>query len=79
MTQTNPLQIFYRYNEMLSAVAQQRERKLSQGQKKVRPPLWAIFKQAWPQLFNVFFTYFVSLSIFPSMHSGEYRPSWQCR
>lgn len=34
-----------------------------------RPPYWKIFKQAFPQLFNVFFVFFVTLSIFPAVHS----------
>lgn len=37
-----------------------------------RPPYWTIFKKAWPQLFNVFFVFFVTLSVFPSVHSGIY-------
>lgn len=36
-----------------------------------RPPYWKIFRQAFPQLFNVFFVFFVTLSVFPAVHSGE--------
>ncbi|XP_022178344.1 equilibrative nucleoside transporter 1-like isoform X2 [Myzus persicae] len=32
-------------------------------------PYWSIFKQAGPQLINVFFVFFVTLSIFPAVHS----------
>lgn len=34
-----------------------------------RPEYWKVFKGSARQLFNVFFTFFVSLSIFPSIHS----------
>lgn len=38
---------------------------------RTRPGRWTgyveIVKEIWPQLFNVFFTYFVSLSLFPSV------------
>lgn len=34
-----------------------------------RPPYLTIFKQAFPQLFNVFMVFFVTLSIFPAVHS----------
>lgn len=34
-----------------------------------RPPYWKIFKQAFPQLFNVFLIFFVTLSVFPAVHS----------
>lgn len=37
-----------------------------------RPPYWQILKDAGPQLFNVFFVFFVTLSIFPTVHSGNY-------
>ncbi|KAL5288449.1 ent-3.2 family protein [Megaselia abdita] len=32
-------------------------------------PFWTIFKQASPQLFNVFFVFFVTLSVFPAVYS----------
>lgn len=34
-----------------------------------RPPYWKIFKEAFPQLFNVFLIFFVTLSIFPAVYS----------
>lgn len=34
-----------------------------------KPPYWTIFKQAFPQLFNVFLIFFVTLSVFPAIHS----------
>lgn len=41
------------------------------GGSSSRPPYWTIFKQAFPQLFNVFFVFFVTLAIFPAIHSGN--------
>ena len=37
----------------------------------VRPPYWTIFKQASPQLFNIFFVFFITLAVFPAVHSGK--------
>lgn len=37
--------------------------------KSGRPPYWTIFKQASPQLFNIFFVFFVTLSLFPAVQS----------
>jgi hypothetical protein len=34
-------------------------------------PYWKIFKQCFPQSFNVFFTYFVTMAIFPGVYSGK--------
>lgn len=34
-----------------------------------RPPYWKIFKEAFPQLFNVFMIFFVTLSVFPAVYS----------
>jgi hypothetical protein len=35
-------------------------------------PYFTILKQCLPQCFNVFFVFFVTLSIFPAVHSGEF-------
>lgn len=43
----------------------------SNGGQNVRPPYWTIFKQASMQLFNIFFVFFVTLAIFPTVHSGK--------
>lgn len=42
---------------------------------KSRPPYWKIFKQAAPQLFNIFFIFFVTLSVFPTVYSDIKRNS----
>lgn len=35
-----------------------------------RPPYWQIFKQAFPQLFNIFFVFFITLALYPAVQSG---------
>lgn len=34
-------------------------------------PYWTIFRQAMPQLFNIFFIFFVTLALFPAVQSGS--------
>lgn len=48
----------------------EKARKMGIGGDK-RTPYWTIFKKAFPQLFNVFFVFFVTLSLFPSVQSGK--------
>lgn len=54
---------------MLNQKEAEHQRLVSGGQVG-RPPYWKIFKQASPQLFNVFFVFFVTLAIFPTVHSS---------
>lgn len=49
----------------------EKARKLTAGTEE-RPPYWKIFKQAFPQLFNIFFVFFITLAIFPTIQSGEF-------
>lgn len=51
---------------MMSAKAAARSPRASK-----RPPYWRVFKDASPQLLNIFVIFFVSLSIFPALHSGN--------
>lgn len=61
-------QRFYRYHEMLHE--KETEKSKRQGiNTSGRPPYWTIFKQASPQLFNIFFVFFVTLSLFPAVQS----------
>ncbi|XP_055923970.1 equilibrative nucleoside transporter 1 isoform X3 [Eupeodes corollae] len=64
-----PLNRFFRYNELM------REKETNQVaiDDKSRPPYWAIFKKASPQLFNVFFLFFITLAVFPAVHSDVKR------
>ncbi|XP_053969979.1 equilibrative nucleoside transporter 1-like [Anastrepha ludens] len=59
-----PLNKFYRYNQ-LSRNSVDEEKKF----KGSSVPYWAIFKKISLQLYNVFCTFFVTLAIFPSVHS----------
>ncbi|KAH8376954.1 hypothetical protein KR093_002346 [Drosophila rubida] len=61
-----PLNKFFRHYEMLS---RQNEKGSSGSKAPLKVPYWQIFKKASPQLFNVFFTFFVTLSVFPAVHS----------
>lgn len=63
-----PLNKFYRYHEMLSEKEQ--EKRIRSGiNVNARPPYWTIFKQCFPQLFNIFFIFFVTLTVFPAILS----------
>lgn len=63
-----PLNKFYRYHEMMSEKQQEKARR-SGININARPPYWRIFKESFMQLFNVFFIFFVTLTIFPGIHS----------
>lgn len=63
-----PLNRFYRYHEMQSEKLQEKSRR-SNITGSGKPPYWTIFKQSFPQLFNVFMIFFVTLSVFPTVHS----------
>ncbi|KAL7741857.1 hypothetical protein ACLKA6_012074 [Drosophila palustris] len=60
-----PLNKFFRHYEMISKQSE----KSSGSKTQLNVPYWQIFKKASPQLFNVFFTFFVTLSVFPAVHS----------
>lgn len=62
------MQKFYRYHELLSEKEKERSRRMH-GNAKVKTPFWTIFIQASPQLVNVFMVFFVTLSVFPAVHS----------
>lgn len=63
-----PLNKFYRYHEMMSEKQQEKARRAGINI-SARPPYWTIFKQSSGQLFNVFFIFFVTLTVFPAVHS----------
>ncbi|XP_037944695.1 equilibrative nucleoside transporter 1 [Teleopsis dalmanni] len=60
-----PLNKFYRYYESLREKDANKKSNVSVG----KIPYWTVFKLAGPQLFNIFFTFFVTLSVFPAIHS----------
>lgn len=63
------LQKFYRYHEMLHEKEMEKTKRLQGSSTTGGPPYWAIFKQASPQLFNIFFVFFVTLALFPVVQS----------
>ncbi|XP_031786787.1 NADPH-dependent diflavin oxidoreductase 1 isoform X8 [Nasonia vitripennis] len=65
-----PINRFYRYHEYLNQ-KEANKKKLEyssnrSGSSKFRE-LWEAFKQCWPQCFNVWFVFFVTLSLFPNL------------
>jgi len=63
-----PLNRFYRYHELVYEKEQQAKRKQSVNAVS-STPFCTILKQCLPQCFNVFFVFFVTLTIFPAVHS----------
>lgn len=61
-----PLNRFYRYHEMLNAKESEKH-KTEDEHRSI--PYWQIFKQSSVQMFNVFLIFFVTLSVFPAVHS----------
>ncbi|XP_033220540.1 equilibrative nucleoside transporter 1 isoform X2 [Belonocnema kinseyi] len=66
-----PINRFYRYHELLFHKEVNKKRlDNTAGSPSQRPPYIKIFKQCWIQCFNVFFIFFVTLSLFPGVHSS---------
>lgn len=64
-----PLNKFFRHYETISRSSE----KKTDSRQQLNVPYWAIFKKASPQLFNIFFTFFVTLSVFPAIQSSVRR------
>ncbi|KAL1494824.1 hypothetical protein ABEB36_010353 [Hypothenemus hampei] len=62
-----PLNRFYRHYDIKHK--KQQEQRINQENVTGSPPYFKIFKQVWPQLYNVFLVFFVTLSVFPSIQS----------
>ncbi|XP_065371053.1 equilibrative nucleoside transporter 1 [Calliphora vicina] len=60
-----PLNKFYRYYE----IRRLKEEKPLCNSEATKVPYLKILKESFPQLFNIFFTFFVTLAIFPAIHS----------
>ncbi|XP_057340932.1 equilibrative nucleoside transporter 1 isoform X1 [Microplitis mediator] len=65
-----PINRFYRYHEMLFQKEKQKRELETKSKIHGKTPYWTIFKQCFPQLFNIFFIFFVTLSLFPAVHSN---------
>ncbi|XP_026729029.1 equilibrative nucleoside transporter 1-like isoform X1 [Trichoplusia ni] len=66
-----PLNRFYRYHDTLQQRTMQANPALAatNGAAKEHIPYGAIFRKTAVQLYNVFFTFFVSLAVYPSVNS----------
>lgn len=51
--------------------AKEQESKRSVGHVGQKTPYMAILKKCFPQCINVFLVFFVTLTIFPTVHSGN--------
>ncbi|RLU22974.1 hypothetical protein DMN91_005252 [Ooceraea biroi] len=65
-----PINRFYRYHELLHQ-KEANKRQLENSSRGItqRPPYWSVFKACFPQLFNTFLIFFVTLALFPSVQS----------
>ncbi|XP_020707937.2 NADPH-dependent diflavin oxidoreductase 1 isoform X2 [Athalia rosae] len=71
-----PLNRFYRYHELLTQKESNKKQFTTAARgRSSRPPYLKILLQCWPQCFNIFFTFFVTLAIFPSVQSDVKRSS----
>lgn len=65
-----PLNRFYRYHELLhQKEMNKRQLENSTRGKNETPPYWKVVSQCFPQLFNTFLVFFVTLTLFPSVQS----------
>ena len=65
------LQRFYRYHDHVHSKTLRQRSRFGQKRAVHALPYMRIFKKAFPQCFNVFFTFFVTLSVFPVVLSGK--------
>lgn len=63
------IQRFYKYYDMMYEEQTENQQLTENGEDEIIP-YWYIFKQTFPQLFNVFFVFFITLSLYPVVHSG---------
>ncbi|KAL5284490.1 ent-3 family protein [Megaselia abdita] len=68
-----PLNRFYRYNELMN---EKESKAISNNvdEDNSKTPYWTIFKDTSMQLFNIFMIFFVTLAVFPAVHS-DIQPS----
>ncbi|XP_018563313.1 equilibrative nucleoside transporter 1-like [Anoplophora glabripennis] len=59
---------FYRHFELKEKKDVEQRRQLMRGSSE-RPPYLYILKKSLPQLYNVFFVFFVTLAVFPAIHA----------
>lgn len=64
-------QRFYRHFELKEKKDNEKQKQKFRGIKE-KPPYMYILSKSFPQLLNVFTVFFVTLSIFPALHSGKF-------
>ncbi|XP_029675840.1 equilibrative nucleoside transporter 1 isoform X1 [Formica exsecta] len=64
-----PINRFYRYHELLYQKETSKRQLENSSRGSNRPPYWAVFKACFPQCFNTFLIFFVTLALFPSVQS----------
>lgn len=62
-----PINRFYRYHELLAQKAEKKASGSLAKEKNLITHYWKIFEQCWGQCFNVFFVFFVTLTLFPGV------------
>jgi equilibrative nucleoside transporter 1/2/3 len=67
-----PLNRFYRHHELREKTNAEQRKQQEQGRSQRIPYLY-ILRKSLPQLYNVFFVFFVTLSIFPAIHASNSR------
>ncbi|XP_029165286.1 equilibrative nucleoside transporter 1-like isoform X1 [Nylanderia fulva] len=69
-----PINRFYRYHELLHQKETNKRQLENSSRGSNSPPYWMIFKACFPQCFNTFLVFFVTLALFPSVQS-DIQPS----
>ncbi|KYN01719.1 Equilibrative nucleoside transporter 1 [Cyphomyrmex costatus] len=64
-----PINRFYRYHELLHQKETNKRQLENNSRGKSKPAYWKVFKACFPQCFNIFFIFFVTLALFPSVQS----------
>ncbi|KAJ8686662.1 hypothetical protein QAD02_022456, partial [Eretmocerus hayati] len=67
-----PINRFYRYHEYMNEKEAKKKLEFNSG-KSGNTPYWTIFKQCALQCFNVWYVFFITLSIFPGVQSSIQR------
>lgn len=66
------MQRFYRYHELFHQKEMNKRQLENSSRGKHKPPYWMVFKACFPQCFNTFLIFFVTLALFPSVQSDIY-------
>ncbi|KAG5318596.1 S29A1 protein, partial [Pseudoatta argentina] len=64
-----PINRFYRYHELLHQKETNKRQLENNSRGKHKSAYWKVFKACFPQCFNIFLIFFVTLALFPSVQS----------